>query len=387
MTNIETVLQDVAKEVKSITRRVSSLERVESGVGGGGGVGSFVELTDTPNGYSGSSGNVVTVNTNENGLEFSQSSNSGGSVSGAFLKTSTGGLVKVNSLSILSFTSAGVVKTSNAGVISSGLIANADIVSNARIAWSKIDKTGAVASDIGGNAIITAISSLTMTANNFIYFPTSGSALLSPITQAGRALLDDASVSDQRTTLGLGDAATKSVGTYSGTVAAGDHLHDHLIANSWLNNGGFKYAQRALDAESTGYIDPIDNYGADRWKFATHNNPNTDAFYYISTATNDDKYYITSPYYGVILKRGSSGGVMMSQFLEFSTTSSMLGKRVVFTVKMRASINTTVLMSIIKNTARADIIPLKYATGSNLSYASGLSDIYVPVVKNITTTV
>ena len=43
-----------------------------------------------------------------------------------------------------------------------------------------------------------------------------------------RALLDDATAADQRTTLGLGDAATKNVGTAAGTVAAGDHTHDAL---------------------------------------------------------------------------------------------------------------------------------------------------------------
>ena len=40
-----------------------------------------------------------------------------------------------------------------------------------------------------------------------------------------RALLDDATAADQRTTLGLGDSATKAVGTTAGTVAAGDHTH------------------------------------------------------------------------------------------------------------------------------------------------------------------
>ncbi len=44
-------------------------------------------------------------------------------------------------------------------------------------------------------------------------------------TAAGRALIDDAANSDQRTTLGLGDSATKNVGTAAGTVSAGDHNH------------------------------------------------------------------------------------------------------------------------------------------------------------------
>lgn len=42
------------------------------------------------------------------------------------------------------------------------------------------------------------------------------------ITTAGKALLDDADAAAQRTTLGLGGAATLNVGTGAGTVAAGD---------------------------------------------------------------------------------------------------------------------------------------------------------------------
>lgn len=45
------------------------------------------------------------------------------------------------------------------------------------------------------------------------------------VTAAGKALLDDADATAQRTTLGLGNAATKNTGTSAGTVATGDHNH------------------------------------------------------------------------------------------------------------------------------------------------------------------
>ena len=51
---------------------------------------------------------------------------------------------------------------------------------------------------------------------------TGGTTSAVTVTAAGEALLDDADAAAQRTTLGLGDSATRAVGTGAGTVAAGD---------------------------------------------------------------------------------------------------------------------------------------------------------------------
>ena len=82
-----------------------------------------------------------------------------------------------------------------------------------------------VDSDIGGSvqaydAGLTSIAGLTTAADRMIYTTGSDVYAVATLTTAGRALLDDASASAQRTTLGLGSLATASTvnnGDWSGT--------------------------------------------------------------------------------------------------------------------------------------------------------------------------
>jgi hypothetical protein len=70
----------------------------------------------------------------------------------------------------------------------------------------------------GQNANLAAIAGLTTVADRLTYWTGAGAAALATFTAAGRALVDDADASAQRTTLGLGTSAVKNTGTSGDAV-------------------------------------------------------------------------------------------------------------------------------------------------------------------------
>ena len=72
------------------------------------------------------------------------------------------------------------------------------------------------------DATLTALAALTGAADKLAYFNGADTAALTALTAVGRDIIGKATVADVLTYLGLGNSATRNVGTTTGTVAAGD---------------------------------------------------------------------------------------------------------------------------------------------------------------------
>jgi hypothetical protein len=124
------------------------------------------------------------------------------------------------------------------------------------------------------DAGLQSISGLTTTADQMIYTTSSDTYATASLTSAGRALLDDASASAQRTTLGLGTLATQdanSVAITGGTISGISNLSDPgtslqytfstTTTDSDPGSGNVRLNNATQNAATEIYIDDEDSDG------------------------------------------------------------------------------------------------------------------------------
>jgi hypothetical protein len=126
------------------------------------------------------------------------------------------------------------------------------------------------------DAGLQSISGLTTTADQMIYTTSSDTYATASLTSAGRALLDDADASAQRTTLGLGTLATQnanSVAITGGAIAGVSNLSDPgtslqytfstTTTDSDPGSGLVRLNNATQNAATEIYIDDEDSDGTD----------------------------------------------------------------------------------------------------------------------------
>jgi hypothetical protein len=126
------------------------------------------------------------------------------------------------------------------------------------------------------DAGLQSISGLTTTADQMIYTTSSDTYATASLTSAGRALLDDASASAQRTTLGLGTLATQdanSVAITGGTISGISNISDPgtslpytfstTTTDSDPGSGIVRFNNATQNAATEIYIDDEDSDGTD----------------------------------------------------------------------------------------------------------------------------
>lgn len=104
------------------------------------------------------------------------------------------------------------------------------------------------------DAELAALAGLTSAADKGIQFTGSGTAATYDLTTAGKALLDDATAGDQRTTLGLGTIATQSAASVSITGGSITGITDLAVADGGTGASDATTARSNLSAAGSGAV-------------------------------------------------------------------------------------------------------------------------------------
>lgn len=238
------------------------------------------------------------------------------------------------------------------------------------------------------DAELTAIAGLTSAADRLPYFTGSGTASLATFTAAGRALVDDADASAQRTTLGLGTAATSATGDFqasdaeltaiAGLTSAADRL-PYFTGSGTASLATFTAAGRALidDADASAQRttlglgtaatsatgDFLPAYAADSWPTENWSDPQALPSGWTVDVTGGapdtaDTYIPAGSGYAIQLVSDADGKAMISKTFAGMTTSATLWQaRMEWKIANTNTAGTDVPLTIRDGTRRLIIYP------------------------------